>query len=327
MTRFLLAVTVLLALAGCTPWYREDALLGSGRRACGESVSRGDAALQKLEWEAAEREYERAIAGSPRCTSAHVGLARVYLRQNRTASAIATARWARDHGEPGAIDRIASEWAGLGLDPLVVELLSPKSASELGQRKESQAYAQLVEAHALRSQGRTRESLAAYGRFLEAYGELDHPLLRSWSDDIRRQSEQTALRLVETARTHARTGDPSRALHAWTLALRVGPSELSRTTRDEFAALARKTRPRSTAAEAEAESAARATEEGRRGKALGAWRRAVAFAPWWPEARKGLALALADIGLDAEARLQRDWYLALAREGDPDVPVLRAWEP
>lgn len=329
MRRRLALLVAAALLSACTPWYRENAVRGLGTRPYRPAVDKAEAAMAAKDPARAERHYLDAIEIEPNAGSeVYIGLSRALAAQGRIASARAAADWAHARGASGAHGALASELVMRGLDPVALDVLNPSNPAAIAAQPSLSAYRGLAQAHALAASGRGREALEEYGKWVAAYGEPDHALLRRWAGEIRVHGAKPAEAVLAAARADVAAGNPTRALHEWAIAARYAPEDFARRTREEFGRVAREHLGGDVppGAAVEAERAAKARAAGDRGAALAGWRKAVAIAPYWADARKELALAIDAVGLSSESAAQREWYVVLAPEA-PDAAAIRAWKP
>ncbi|MHB8874293.1 MAG: hypothetical protein ACYC8T_11450 [Myxococcaceae bacterium] len=325
--RAALALAV-LSLAACTPFYRLDEVHGM-------RADDGDERARVL-----SRAREKMAAGEPGPAAEAFGqvleldpdpsaelllsLAQARAAAGQRAAARAAARLglSRPQGATGTGRALRELLVRLYSDDALIEpaldfLPDPSLENALRVPALARALGPLADADRLARAGKSDEALARYDEWLLAFGVPSHPLLVGFSEAVLKAGAGPAEQArLEADRAQAEGRFPE-AIRLYALAFRFQtPDAFEAVTQARFeTACARAgelgalTPPEAFARAQEAGEALRAN---RLGEALGGYRRAVALAPWWGEARHNLALLLARAEQYAEALRHMRAFLRLS---------------
>jgi Flp pilus assembly protein TadD len=337
-----LPATVALALgiptAGCAPWYRDAelrAIDAEDTEAQSKRLAECDAQLGSGRATDAVPCYERAVQINPFDGRAVLGLARALLASGRVAEARAVIDRRLDDIKARAGGSASDPSASRDLVKLMLESYSRQELyalalgriAELGTPTLEQAaeqypavYRALHDAQRLAAKGQVREALDRYSVWLADYGIPDGPLLRQWSDQILEACASRTADYLNLAEEQAEAKNWIGAVVGYGETFRYWPSakferEARRKLIEASAYVADSSMLSPTALDfaGQADSALR---QERVGAALRGYRRAVAMAPTWADARYNLAVLFAAVEMHDEAVRQMDWFLAL----DPSSP-------
>lgn len=317
-----------LALVACTPFYRVDELHGL-RVAGGEERTRLEARAHELmslgRPGAAAEAYEHAVELDPDPSAElFLSLAQARAAEGQRAPARAAARLGLSRGQVapntarGLRELLVRQYAADGLvEPALDFLSEPGLDSAMQVAELAQALGPLADADRLARAGRATESLARYEEWLAAFGVPTHRLLVGWSTNVLRAASGPAGQAVQEADRAADAGRFDEAVPLYALAFRFqAPATFEASVRARFETAC----ARAGALDGTDEALALAAKAGdalgadRLGEALGLYRRVVAIAPWWPEARHNLALLLAQVEQHAEALRHMQAFLRLSRD-------------
>jgi len=318
-----------LTSCACAPWYRDDelrALHASDVEAMNAQLAQCDDHMSGGRATEAATCFEAALERNPREGRAIVGLARALVSAGRHGEARAVA----EHGlsapagsqEP-AVTRSLAEimLASYAREELYAHVLD--RAGEHAQPTVEQAatqyptvFAKLAGARQAASGGDPRAALEKYAGWLADYGVPDHPLIRSWSDDVLRSCASVTASIVERGDREAAANNWVGAVVAYGQAFRYLPTDVfdAEVKQKLVEAAARVADPSwlsLTATDLAAQGDGLVADD-KIGAALRAYRRAVATAPYWAAARHNLAVLFASTEMYREAAAQMDWFLRLA---------------
>ncbi|MDP1824826.1 MAG: tetratricopeptide repeat protein [Archangium sp.] len=322
------ALLAALCLVACTPFYRVDEAHGL-RVADGEERVRLQARAHELmslgRPGAAAEAYQHAVELDPDPPAElFLSLAQARAADGQRAPARAAARLGltRNPLPPntrrGLRELLVRQYAADGLiEPALDFLPEPSLEGAMRVSELAQVLGPLADADQLARAGRGTESLARYEEWLAAFGVPTHRLLVGWSGNVLRAAAGPAGQAALEADRAAEEGRFDEAVALYALVFRFqSPATFDASVRARFeTACARAAEPGATdevlALTAKASDALGAN---RLGEALGLYRRAVASAPWWPEARHNLALLLAQVEQYAEALRHMQAFLRLSRD-------------
>jgi tetratricopeptide (TPR) repeat protein len=173
--------------------------------------------------------------------------------------------------------------------------------------------------------------VVALAAWMSAYGVPDHPLLRAARDEVANKILTAApgdpalaglARAADVADREAAAGHAAHALALYGEVYRLLPAAV---LEQHMAGFLRAAHDASDVFSIDA-SAYRAAMDGdehaRRGElgpAIHAYRRAVALAPWWADARHNLATLLTAIGRADDAREEERWATVLSGQTVPSA--------
>jgi tetratricopeptide (TPR) repeat protein len=327
-----------LAGAGCAPWYRDDelrALRADDAEAQAKRLGECDAALVAGRAADAVPCFAHAVEANAFDTRAVIGWARSLTATGRLAEARAVidrrladlkAGRGGSGGDPAAsrelVKLLLDSYARQELYALALERIAELGTPTLEEAAEQfpSVYGALRDAQQLAAKGQVREALDKYAAWLNDYGVPDTPLVRRWSDDILTACSARTADYLALADQAADAKNWVGAVVSYGETFRYWPSdkferEARRKLIEASAYLADPSMVSPTALELAAQAEPLVQKE-RVGAALQAYRRAVAAAPHWAEARHNLAVLCASVEMYGEAVRQMDWFLAL----DPSSP-------
>jgi hypothetical protein len=295
MTR---ALPVLLAVAACQPWYRDEVVRARGSRdarAISELADRGTHALAAGDASGAVDLLRESIARDPLGADGDTFVAYLsaLVADHRRDEAIGAASWRwRRIGGTGVrrflVDAyVADDRIAAALD-LFGSLDEAAGDPALGPEVKPLADAA--------NESDPARAIAAYVAWLDGYGVPDQELLVEARGRIvaAARALPAVSALLPRARTELAAGHVALALALYGHAWRVLPDEDFAPGWDELAAAARGADPDPDALQLAADSSAKA-EAGELGAAIHLYRRAIARSPWWTLAHENLAaLELAD---------------------------------
>jgi tetratricopeptide (TPR) repeat protein len=333
---------VLVVVAACQPWYRDaeragrDGLPGDTRAS--ELADQASAAAAHGDHANAAQLYRQAIDLDPD-SSAYLPLAKEELALGDGVGASATARrglevHTGDHdlaaflaARDAADDRIANALDDLGAETLYGIADLPELAPSLGGLQKAG-----VAEH-------PSDAVIALAAWMSAYGVPDHKLLRFARDEVASKIWSAAptdpalaglARAPDLADREAAAGHAARALALYGEVYRLLPSAV---LEQHMAGFLRAAHDAGDvfAIDASAYRAAMDGDEharrGELGAAVHAYRRAVALAPWWVDARHNLATLLTAIGRADDAREQERWVGLLTGQTAPSPAPAPAPQP
>lgn len=310
-------------LAGCTPFYRVDEVHGL-RVADGEERARLQTRARELMSSGhpggAAEAWEHAIELDPNPgADSFLALAQARAADGDRAAARAAARLGLSQGPSSSTGRalrelLVRQYAADGLVESALDFLPDASLdSALRVPELAQVLGPLADADRLARTGNP-EALGRYEQWLAEFGVPTHRLLVSWSESVFRVASTPAAQAATEGERAAAEGRFSEAVQLYALAFRFqSPSTFDATRMETACARAGEglTPPEALAQAARANDA---LSSNRLGEAIGGYRRAVAFAPCWPEARHNLALLLAQLDQYAEALRHMQTFLRLSRD-------------
>jgi predicted Zn-dependent protease len=328
VSRALLLAALVLSTS-CVPWYRSDevrALRADDPETMAELLAPCDDHVRQGRAGEAADCFRAALKHNPLHGGALVGFARALLSAERYLEARAVARHglkviAGDSGSQTAqalATVILESFARQGLYALALEQAAEREAPTLAQAAQQypRVFGKLASASAAAHDGEPRVALERYAAWLADYGVADHPIVRAWSDEVRQISLPQALAMVARGDREAAAGNWIGAIVAYGQAYRYLPSKLfAEQVKPKVLEAAGHLADPSWLSPLAVELADRGdalVHAGELGEALQAYRRAVATAPYWAEARHNLAVLLASVEMQDEAVRQMDWFLALA---------------
>ena len=328
-----LVLGVGLGGAGCAPWYRDDelrALRADDAAAQAKRLAECDAALVAGRSEEAVPCFERAVEVNAFDTRAVIGLARSLTATGRLGEARAVidrrladlkAGRGGSSSDPTAIRDLVKllleSYAREELYALALERIADLGTPTLEQAAEQfpVVYGALRDAQQLAAKGQVREALDKYAWWLNDYGLPDAPLLRVWSDDVLTSCSARTADYLAIADQEAEAKNWVGAVVSYGETFRYWPSEkFEREARRKLIEASAYLADPSMLSPTALDFAAQAeplVQKGHVGAALRAYRRAVAAAPYWADARHNLAVLFASVEMYGEAVRQMDWFLAL----------------
>lgn len=321
------AAAALLAgcLTACTPFYRVDEVHGL-RVADGEERARLQTRARELMSEghpgASAEAWEHAIEldRNP-AAELFLGLAQARAAANERVAARAAARLGLSAGQVSPTTRralrelLVRQYAADALYEPALDFLPDQSLeAALGVPELARALAPLAEADRLARAG-SPEALGRYEQWLADFGIPTHRLLESWSANVFRVASGPVGQATQEGDRAAESGHSEAATQLYALAFRFQASttfDTSTRARMETACARGGATPPE--ALAEAARANDALSSNQLGAALGGYRRVVAMAPCWAEARHNLALLLAQVDQHAEALRHLQAFLRLSSD-------------
>jgi hypothetical protein len=274
--------------------------------------------------------YMKAVEINPHDTHAVHGLTRALLATGRDAEARVAAELrlaeikagrGEDVNDPSAtralIELLIYSYARKELYASALERIAELGTPTLDQAADQfpAVYGTLRDAQRLAAKGHAREALDKYAEWLAAYGVPDGLLVRQWSDAVLEACATPTADYLAQGDRDAEAKNWVGALAGYGEAFRYWPSEKfahegRRKLIEASAFVADPSLLSPTAAELAA-TAEELVHKDQMGAALRAYRRAVAAAPYWADARHNLAVLLGSVEMYGEAVQQMDWFLAL----------------
>ena len=315
---------VIVCAAGCVPYYRVGQVQLAHARDWKQNqalLEHARAALRTNDARAAVRDVERAIDRNPGLDGeTYVLLARARLAAGSPREARATARWVLAHrpdGAAGARDVLIESFVAEKLYANALDFVEPATLDGVAANPRlAPRYAGLVEAFRLAFDQEARQPmLDQYGAWLAGYGVEDHPILLEARGRIAIMGVMLTGELPARVREAARSGDARAAALRFGVAFRYLPREDAEALARDVGAVVAAVPPPLLALD-EAARGDDALAHDRLGEAIAAYRRAVAAAPWWPNAHRNLSMLLARAERYDAAESELRWSLAL--DASPD---------
>lgn len=324
--------------AGCVPWYRVDevnaleaddpAVLSERLAACEKARATGP--------EPGVHCYEALLEHNVFESRASVGLAEALVAARRydearvvVENAVKLVVSGKASGGPEIKEGLAKQFLASYVDDELnalalargielgkatgetgAELTLPHASQQL-----PEAFRALAEAQVMVAEGKPSEALERYAVWLSAYGVPDLPEVQRWADAVLEGTLPLTDALVRRGDEALLRKDWVEAVVQYSLAFRYRPQarfegevadKLVQASSYLSAPEMLSPEARDLAAKAEA-----LLGDGRAGRALHAYRRAIAIAPYWAEPRFNAAALYASLGMYAQAVEQIDWFLAL----------------
>lgn len=309
MTRL---VAFLLLVCACQPWYRDAQRAGeraTDRKHSAKLLNDANAAKDRGDHARAAALIRRAINDVPdQDADTYLLLARESFAANDVAGGRAACRrgmqlWSTDSRFRALL---VEQWLA---DDLTARAIDEGGFTTFDAIAADSTFAPHVDAlrRALSAE-RTDTIAAELELWLAHYGIPDHALLVTARDAAAAKLVDRFTQIVDRADADLAAGHLARALALYSEAYRLLPSSVLDAHFASFAKAAQQvTDPESVDAGAYALAlqANKDAEAGHLGLAIHAYRKAVARAPWWADARRNLASLYDDAGMSAMASAER----------------------